>query len=264
MSLVLNESELIEFSKQVEIEATRVLEGLHGSRRGGEGLEFHSSLPYSEGEDIRRIDWKRYAATERMYVRKYEKEEKTGWSLYIDQSASMAYADKQGAARFFAASICFLAKTWGDPWFLAPNSGASLEEAYEALLTGAYGLDPETHPDWSGQVFNRAILVSDFFYELSRLDEVVRELREQHSSVHLIQVVDKREQDFPFSGVLEFEDLETPEKMLLDVASVKKKYKEAFQEHRAQLEERADSFLSLVLDETSVNANVLLEFFENL
>ena len=63
-----NSSELIEFAKTVELEATRFLEGQHRSARAGQGIEYHSSVAYAEGEDAKHLDWKRFAATDRFLV----------------------------------------------------------------------------------------------------------------------------------------------------------------------------------------------------
>ena len=56
-TLGVSESQLLEFAKSIQLEASKALEGLHASRRGGEGLEFHSSNQYTEGDDARFIDW---------------------------------------------------------------------------------------------------------------------------------------------------------------------------------------------------------------
>gem|GEM_PF-4653874 len=266
MTLSIDEGRLIEFAKSIEIIGSKVLEGLHRSRRGGEGLEFHSLSSYSYGEDAKRIDWKRYAASDRLYVRKFEREEKTAWTFLVDSSESMAYGSKRSFACQWAAAQIFLAKCWSDPWTLAPDIHNSMEEAFLQLSQNQAGLPPENFSSVEGSSDCHLILLSDTFFEKERLIKSLNSWRENFKKIHLIQVLDEREARFSFSNVLRFEDLESDDKLTLDSKAVKKLYLKEFQEHQnfvRDLFQKEGSFSPFVVGEKPIEDQLLL-FFEGL
>ncbi|MEX0886467.1 MAG: DUF58 domain-containing protein, partial [Phycisphaeraceae bacterium] len=68
-----------------------LLTGEHRSRHLGPGAEFHDYRPYSPGDDAAGIDWKRYARTDRLYLRRHRRESDLTLLVLLDISASMAY-----------------------------------------------------------------------------------------------------------------------------------------------------------------------------
>jgi len=258
----IEESSLIEFAKSVELTATKVLEGLHSSARGGDGLEFHSSLPYSEGEDARRIDWKRYAATDRVFVRRFEKEEKSSWKILIDRSPSMQYQGKSLIAAKFAASILFMSRLWGDSWELCPFEALSLEEAFSELSSERAGLMPEEFQRVSGEAGSRLLVFSDFFFDRSILERLSLLGKEEFHSFHFLQVLSSEETRFGFEEVFRFEDLESESKITLDGRLVRKRYLEELKSVQDELSRLGNSFF-LEVDREPLEQKIL-EFFETL
>src|SRR5215211_4134200 len=88
------------------------LVGLHRSPFHGYSAEFREYRAYNPGDDVRYVDWRVYARTDRYYVRRFEEETDLNCYLLLDTSASMAY--KPGAlskidyARFLAATLAYL------------------------------------------------------------------------------------------------------------------------------------------------------------
>ena len=68
--------------------------GLHASRSRGAGLEFAQYRAYEPGDELRQIDWKLYARSDRFFVRESERESPLTVWLLLDASASMAQADQ--------------------------------------------------------------------------------------------------------------------------------------------------------------------------
>src|SRR5690606_29961146 len=100
--------------------------GLHRSRSRGAGMEFVQYRGYEPGDELRRIDWKLYARSDRFFVREAERESPLNIWVLVDTSGSMAQADEQrpewsrlDAARALAACVFEVALAQGDPFGLA-------------------------------------------------------------------------------------------------------------------------------------------------
>ena len=94
------------------------LQGLHRSPFLGQSMDFAAYRPYVVGDDPRRTDWKVFARTERYYVKEYEAETNTNFTVLLDCSHSMAFGEaevtKFDYARYLAACLSFLARKQGD------------------------------------------------------------------------------------------------------------------------------------------------------
>lgn len=99
--------------------------GRHASPLRGSGIEFHDYRPYSPGDDLRSIDWKRYGRTDRYYLKRYRRETDLNLHVMVDGSASMDFATlnskprsdqptKYVVAQQLAAALTTLAIRQGD------------------------------------------------------------------------------------------------------------------------------------------------------
>lgn len=260
----LQDSELIEFAKIIEVTSTEVLEGMHHAFRGGEGIEYHSTLPYLDGEDARRVDWKKYASTDRLFVNRFEKEEKTSWTLLIDSSPSMKYGEKIKWASQWAGALIFLAKIWGDRWSLLPDSSLQFDDAIRLLSKNKIGVDGPEQLQFEGKASERLLVISDFFWDKERLESAVRRWKNAHHHVYLLQVLDTKELEFGFSGVVEFRDLESSDKLILDSGKISVRYRKALKKLQSELSDLlGDSgFVKTFESSPTKLKNQLLEFFE--
>lgn len=218
------EAELYEFSKRVELAATRLLEGAQRSPKPGSGIEFHSLRPFSEGEEIKNIDWKRYAATDRLYTRLAQNEKKTAWSLVLDSSGSMAYGTKSEYAQLFSACLMFLFQSWGDQWsFQLEETGSDLQDAFRKLLAQTFEGKSKL-PPLEERPSERLVILSDGFSSASWWRDYLREAKSKFASVHFVQILDSRELNFDFEDFTEFRDLESRARMSLHPKSIRESY----------------------------------------
>src|SRR5881397_2792422 len=70
------------------------INGLHRAPFFGASIDFAEHRGYVAGDDIRRVDWRLYARTDRYYVKQYEADTNTNLSLLLDVSRSMSFASK--------------------------------------------------------------------------------------------------------------------------------------------------------------------------
>lgn len=258
---------MIAFSKAVEVAATKVFEGIHHTQRAGRGVEFESASSFTPGEEARFIDWKRYAATDRLYINRYQREEKSGWKIWLDGSSSMNYQNKTYWARLWAGSLIYLAKTWGDSWSLAPAFSHSVDEAFQFLASTQPSQEVELDAlESAASISDRLILISDFFFDPKLLAKKIERLLDLYHSVHLIQILSPKELNFDFSEVTEFMDLESSSKLILDSKVVKSAYLNAFNALTQQLKALVSDRVSFMIfsSEGESLEQQLTEFFESL
>src|SRR5450755_4553260 len=92
--------------------------GMHRSPDFGFSQEFAEYRAYTEGDDLRHVDWNVYARTDRCFLKRYEGETNSQLLILLGTSASMGYGStavtKLDYARFVAASLCYMASTQRD------------------------------------------------------------------------------------------------------------------------------------------------------
>lgn len=261
----LREERLLEFAKSVELVASKLLEGEHSSLRPGGGVEYHSTRPYQEGDEPRAIDWKRLAASDKVYSRVFRREKKAGWSIVVDGSKSMDYGGKSDWARLWAGCLIFLAKAWGDQWLLWPSLEGDLYEAFAALSDKSLpedilGTEGEFRRD------HRLILLTDSFIEEDRLFPWIERAESEAFQFCLLQILDLKERSFPFTDLTEFQDLESSRKISLQPSSIKSEYHRVFDEWTDALRSRVPEphlFFQFVSQVEPIE-NQLMRFFESL
>src|SRR6476469_827629 len=92
--------------------------GIHAGTLKGEGMEFSQYRSYQAGDDLRRLDWKMFARSDRYYIRESDIETSISVRFLIDASASMDHVDggftKIEYARYLTASLAYLSQLQGD------------------------------------------------------------------------------------------------------------------------------------------------------
>src|SRR5882757_6451430 len=88
------------------------INGLHRAPHFGASVDFAEHRGYVAGDDIRRVDWKLYARTDRYYVKQYEADTNANFSVLLDVSRSMGFASqgisKLEYASYLAACLAYL------------------------------------------------------------------------------------------------------------------------------------------------------------
>lgn len=233
--------------------------GLHDSRNRGGGLEFAQYRAYERGDDLRRIDWKLYARSDRFFVRDAERESPIAVWIVLDASASMAQADlarpgwsRFDAARRIAASLIEIALHQGDRFgvivegadglVLAPRAGPRHRDR---VLLALAPLKPIGVAQWARDVavFGERIGPQDLTLLLSDgFDEdcvaASERLAASGRDVSLIQILTADERDFPFDAGYRFHDPETGAQLIGDGRALRAEFLARFAQARAALAAR--------------------------
>ena len=230
--------------------------GEHKSPYRGFAIEFSQHREYAPGDDVRHLDWKVQAKTERYYIKQYEQETNFVAHLLLDGSESMKYGSgeisKLEYGKMMAACLAYLILHQRD----AVALGIFDEEVQEYLprsdnrdnlfrimdrLAGfeplrGTRLAPVLH-GMAGQIKRKGIVIviSDFFDDEEELLQSVQHLRFKGHEVIMMQVLDPCEIDFPFTGNVEFEGLEDLPIIRTRPSQIKKSYHREFEKFRDRL-----------------------------
>jgi uncharacterized protein (DUF58 family) len=243
--------EVINQIKRLDLRAQFVvkgfLQGLHASPFHGFSVEFSEHRRYTTGDDPKDIDWLVFAKTDKYYVKKFEAETNITGYLVMDLSQSMGFTQRQELTKFdygicLAASLCYLMVYQQDPVglvtfdkqvrdVLPPKSKRTQLGSILAHLTN---LKPAGETDIAKSVTQIAamfrqrslvMLFSDLLAEPGPVFQALRRLRHRGHDVILFHILDEAEVNFPYDGMIEFEDPETQEKVIVDATSYRQDYK---------------------------------------
>lgn len=202
--------------------ANTVIAGWHGRRKRGIGENFWQFRPYSEGESLARIDWRRSARDDHTYIRDREWEAAHTIWLWADMSPSMMYKSTFGSvskeSRAFVIMLALaeiLARSGervGCPGVMEPISARNAAERLavalmHAPLTG--GLPDTAMIRGSSDL----VLIGDFLDDAEAVMARIGPLARRGLRGHVIEVADPAEELFPYTGRTEFTDPETGSKL---------------------------------------------------
>ncbi len=229
------------------------LSGLHRARVHGSSVEFAQHKEYSPGDELRHVDWKAYAKLDRYYVKQFEQESQLTVYLVLDASASMAFAGggamtKLDYAGLVLAALGYLTITQQDKVGLLACGDRAIEThvpprartthlhdllaVLESVLArgGAGDEGPAGALRRIAELTRRRraliVLASDLFDEADETLAALALLRAQHHDVSVVHVLDPHERTFPYDGLTQFEALESPRRMLVNPAAIRREYLE--------------------------------------
>ena len=250
--------ELLARIGSLELLARTVVEGfmsgLHRSPFTGFSTEFTEYRQYNPGDDLRYLDWRLLARTDRYFIKKYRADTNTQCHILIDTSASMNYAHASSVtklqyAQFLAASLAYLLNRQQDAVGLVAFANKVHTHVPARNRTGhmrtIFGnlslLEPGGETNLSESLHQLAeiltqrgivIVVSDFYDQPERLAEAFQHLRFKGHDTVAFQVLDQNELDFDFTDpVLLLEDAETQEQMPVLPDVVMDGYRERMRRH---------------------------------
>jgi uncharacterized protein (DUF58 family) len=245
--------------------AMTVMFGIHGRRRAGPGETFWQFRQLESGDARQMIDWRRSASSDRLYVREREWEAAhTAW-LWADQSPSMVFksdlskATKQDRALVLMLAIAELLIEGGErvgvlgltqPAAQRHPAERIAERLFEAIAAGQ--AMPSLPPETTLGRFSECILIGDFLEPIEAIEARIGHYAGQGVRGHLVQVLDPAEETLPYSGRVEFLDLEDGEAMLSEwTEGIRDSYRERLEAHRLALRLMADRLQwSLLLHRT--------------
>lgn len=209
------------------------LSGQHLLPQAGFGIEFSQYRNYYPGDDLRRIDWQAFARSDRFYIRESEVERDVTVRFVLDATASMAHRhgalSKIDYGRMLVAGLAYLAHRQGDRLRLhvvaaddcqdlRPGMKRPLARVLHRLeAVEAVGGWPAFEQLQEHLVTSRArelvVVVSDLYDRQGAIHTTLRNLRALGHEVLVLRVMSRSEMEFDWHGDVEFEDLETGQRV---------------------------------------------------
>lgn len=228
--------------------------GLHQSPHLGVSTDFAEHRPYMAGDDIRRIDWRVYGRTDRLYVKEFEAETNANVMVLIDISASMNYGSgavtKLDYARYLAASLAYFSYQQRDRVGVitfdkdvvdqVPATGRQLESVLhtiDRIEPGGKGeLDLPVRRIAQG-IRRRSILalISDLYEDPEAVRRAVNRLALRGNDLIVFHILDPAELEFDFDEPRQFEDLESGNRIPVIPDRIRAGYKGLIEDHVAQI-----------------------------
>ena len=247
------------------------INGLHHAPYLGLSMDFAEHRAYMPGDDIRRIDWRLYARSDRYFVKQFEADTNANFIVLLDCSQSMDYGSgsvsKFDYARYLAACLTYFSQKQRDRVGLVtfsndvlnhvPPSAKHLEEILYTLDRTKPGgqarlLKPLRH---MAEFFKRRsflVLISDFYEEPTAIMDALKFLHGRGNDVIVFHVLDPAELEFPFDAASAFEDLETGEQLPIVPEALRAQYQSMVKAHTAALGARlSDMRVDYTLLDTS-------------
>lgn len=225
-----------------------VISGLHRSPYHGFSVEFAQHREYTPGDEIRYIDWKVVARSDRYYVKEFEEETNLKGTILFDASASMDYAgggrpSKREYAAIVAAALAQLLIQQRDAVGLATfHDGVqeylpprSLPSHYQQMLERMLDCPSRPKSDLAATFHELAdrikrrgliIVLSDLFGDADAILMGLRHFRHRKHEVIVFQILDDDEIEFPFTDLTRFEGLELEPAILADPRGIRSAYQE--------------------------------------
>jgi uncharacterized protein (DUF58 family) len=245
------------------------INGLHRSPHLGASADFAQHRAYMPGDDIRRIDWRLYARSDKYFIKEYEAETNTNFLIILDVSPSMRYGAVPEEGRiskltygcFLAACLAYFSSLQRDRIGLAtidtdivdyvPPGGKQLQnilhtldridkKSRDAKVTPGKGslLPPLRKLSETLRRRSLVLLISDFYEDPNEIMSALTHVRGRGNDVVVFHLLDPREKDFSFTDASNFIDMETGEKMPVIPEYLRKQYAELVKEHSAILSKR--------------------------
>jgi uncharacterized protein (DUF58 family) len=256
-----------------------VISGLHRSPHRGYSVEFAQHRDYSPGDEIRHIDWKVWARSDRYYVKQYEEETNLKAYLLLDCSESMRYRSgalsKLQYGAVLAAALASLLLKQRDSVGLAlfsdgvqsflPPAGTPAQ--YREVLRRLE--EPETQPrtgishafhDLAERIKRRGLILvfSDLFDDPQQILRGLRHFSHRKHEAIIFHLLDRYELTFPFRDALVFEGMEMQGQLPVEPNALRRGYLEALEAHvdalRRGCREMAMDYVQIATDEPADEA----------
>jgi len=232
--------------------AGSLIHGAHGRRRAGAGETFWQYRPFATGESAHRIDWRRSARGDHLYVREREWEAAQNFFVWPDLSPSMAFKSSLAADyKIDRAAVLGLALAdvlvrsgervgalGASRALCARNIIERLSEVLLAQPPAARAQDIAPAVDLPPRA--KLALISDFLCDVEALSARLQDYAAAGARGVLLMVLDPAEESFPFAGETLFRDPDGGAPFHAgDAASLQIPYVERLAEHREALREAA-------------------------
>ena len=245
------------------------INGLHKSPHLGSSTDFAQHRLYMPGDDIRRIDWRLWARSDKYFLKEFEAETNTNLMIIVDVSPSMRYGklpenerlSKLTYACYLAACLAYFSSLQRDRVGVAlidtdivdyvPPSAKHLQRILQTLdRTEREGRDAKVTPGKStllsplkklADTLRRrslVVLISDFYEDVDDIVKALSHVRGRGNDMMVFHLLDPRERDFSFADASNFIDMETGDKMPIIPEYLRDQYRELMKTHTDTLLKR--------------------------
>lgn len=253
--------EVLNNIRHLEVTARNVVEGfisgMHRSPYRGFSVEFAQHREYVPGDDLRFLDWKAYAKSDKYYIKEYEEETNFRAVIVLDSSESMRYGSgdnptKMDYGKYMAASLAYLIQKQSDAaglalfdeklhdWVPPANSQVTLMR----MLATMHERPPQRKTN-IGEVLTdvaqrtgrrgMVMIISDLFDNLDHLKRGLEHLAARKHDVIVFNVMDPMEREFNFDRLTQFLGMEGYPDLLVDPRSLRKAYLEEVSRFTAEV-----------------------------
>lgn len=213
--------------------------GKKSSKRLGAGLEFSQYRPYSQGDDLRQLDWKIYARTDKFYIKQSEIDTNISVTFIPDQSASMRYEEnnwpKQSHSKLLIAVLAFLSAENGDKYGVSGIHNQDLgliphigKKHWQRFLNHLITL--EESKEFSRPMIPKVqekelfVVFSDLYEKDHEWLTFIKALKTRRNEVIVFHIMGDQELSFNFTKTTLFRDLENNSEVKIDPAVMKEEY----------------------------------------
>jgi uncharacterized protein (DUF58 family) len=233
------------------------INGLHRAPFFGASIDFAEHRGYVPGDDIRRVDWKLYARTDRYYVKQYEADTNTNFTILLDVSRSMSFASdvvsKIDYASYLGACLGYLSTRQRDRVGIVTFDSEIVTHVppsakhFDMVLHTLDKVKPERPGKLSeplhrmAEYFKRrgiVLLISDFYDEPDAILDAIKPLRFLGNDLIVFHVLDPQEINFDYRDASAFEDLESREQVPVVPDSFRDQYRQLVQAHISSLQSK--------------------------
>lgn len=239
----------LELRARVAVEG--FVSGLHKSPHRGFSVEFNDYRHYHQGDDMRHVDWKLYARSEKFYIKQYEDETNVRCMIVLDTSASMSYSSggisKLNYGITLASALAYFVMQQRDAvglitfdeqikeYLPAKCRQPHLMRILRTLAQVEAGSTTNTVKpltDLASSLNKKSIvvLITDMLDDEEKVIGTLQNLRAMGNDVITFQLMDDAELNFPFNEASEFVDMENNESYITSPAAIRNAYLENLNE----------------------------------
>jgi uncharacterized protein (DUF58 family) len=231
--------------------AATVIHGLHGRRRAGSGENFWQYRRFVSGEPAARVDWRRSARDDHLYVREQEWEAAHTVWIWPDRSPSMHFASplvrdtKLYRALLMALALAEILVQGGErvgiPGLTRPTGSRNVIDLIAQAIVHDRNERESLPPDFAPSPLAEVVLLSDLWSDIGEVRRTIKQLSGGGARGHLVQIVDPAEETFPYWGRIEFIEPEGGGRITAGRAETwRQDYAARVARHRAEIRSETD------------------------
>src|SRR5579863_23756 len=228
-----------------------VLHGLHGRRRVGSGENFWQYRRFVSGEPASRVDWRRSARDDHLYVREQEWEAAHTVWIWPDRSPSMVFASPLVRdTKLYRALVVALAlaevlvaggERVGMPGLMHPTGSRNIVERMAQAIMHDRSERTSLPANFSASSLAEVVLISDLWSDIDDVRRTITQLSGNGARGHVVQIVDPAEETFPYWGRVEFVEPEGAGRITAGRAETwRTDYTARVRRHRADIRSETD------------------------